>query len=133
MLSNVVLEKTLETALDSKEIKPVRPKGINTSLEGLMLKLKPQYFDHLIWKPDSFEKILMLGKIEVRRRRGVTEDEMVGWHDRLNGHEFEPTPGGSERQRTLECCSPWGHKQSAWLSNWTTTKHICKWQRIITN
>ena len=48
MLSNVVLEKTLETALDSKEIKPVRPKGINTSLEGLMLKLKPQYFDHLI-------------------------------------------------------------------------------------
>ena len=55
------------------------------SLEGLMLKLKVQYFGHLMWRADSFEKALMLGKIEGRRRR----DEMVGWHHPLNGYEFE--------------------------------------------
>ena len=50
----------------------------------------------------------MLGKIEGRGRRGVTEDEMVGWYHRLNGHEFEQTPGDGEGQGSLECCSPWG-------------------------
>ena len=69
--------------------------GPEYSLEGLMLKLKLQYSDHLIRRTDSFEKTLMLGKIEGGRRRGrqeekgMTEDEMVGWHHRLNGHEFE--------------------------------------------
>ena len=68
----VVLEKTLKSHLDSKEIKLVNPKGINPeySLEGLMLKLKLQYFAHLMWKTDSLEKTLMLGKIEGRKRRG---------------------------------------------------------------
>ena len=68
----VVLEKTLESPLDYKEIQPVHPKG-NQSwifLEGLMLKLKRQYFGHLMGRTDSFEKTLMLGKIEGRRRRG---------------------------------------------------------------
>ena len=59
------------------------------SLEGLMLKLKLQYFCHLIWRSHSLEKILMLGKIEARRNKGMTEDEMAGWHHQLNGHEFE--------------------------------------------
>ena len=59
------------------------------SLEGLMLKLKLQYFGHPMQRADSLEKTLMLGKIEGRRRRGWTEDEMVGWHHRLNGHEFK--------------------------------------------
>ena len=59
------------------------------SLEGLMLKLKLQCFGHLMQRSDSFEKILMLGKIEVRRRRATTEDEMVGWHHGLSGQEFE--------------------------------------------
>ena len=54
-----------------------------------MLKLKLQYFGHLMRRVDSLEKILMLGKIEGRRRREATEDEMVGWHLRLDGHEFE--------------------------------------------
>ena len=54
-----------------------------------MLKLKLQYFGHLMRRTDSFEKTLMLGKIEGRRRRGTTEDEMVGWHHRLNGYEFD--------------------------------------------
>ena len=59
------------------------------SLEGLMPKMKLQYFGHLMWRTDSLEETLMLGKIEGRRRRGMTEDEMVEWHHRLNGHEFE--------------------------------------------
>ena len=71
-----------------KEISP----GI--SLEGMMLKLKLQYFGHLMRRADSFEKTLMLGKIEDRRRRGMTENEMAGWHHLLNGHGFGWTPGG---------------------------------------
>ena len=59
------------------------------SLEGLMLKLKLQYFGHLMGRTDSFEKTLMLGKIEGRRKKGMTEGEMVGWHHQLDGHEFE--------------------------------------------
>ena len=68
----MVLEKTLESPLDYKEIKPVNPKEISSeySLERLMLKLKLQYFGHLMKRTDSLEKILMLGKIEGRRRRG---------------------------------------------------------------
>ena len=67
----MVLEKTLESPLDCKEIQPVHPKFLYTeySLEGLMLKLKLQYFGHLMGRTDSFEKTLMLGKIEGRRRR----------------------------------------------------------------
>ena len=66
-----------------KEISP------GCSLEGLMLNLKLQYFGHLMRRADSLEKTLMLGKIEGRRRRGRQEDEMVGWHHRPDGHEFE--------------------------------------------
>ena len=68
----MVLEKTLESPLDCKEIQPVHPKGDQSecSLEGLMLKLKLQYFGHLMRRADSFENTLILGKIEGRRRRG---------------------------------------------------------------
>ena len=67
----MMLEKTLESLLDCREVKPVNPKEINPeySLEGLMLKLKLQYFGHLMRRTDSLEKTLMLGKIEGRRRR----------------------------------------------------------------
>ena len=85
-----------------------------------MLKLKCQYFGHLTWTADSLKKTLMLGKIECRRRWGLTEDEMVGWHHQLSGHEFEQTPGDSEGQGSLACCSPWGCKESDttyWLNN----------------
>ena len=58
----------------------------------------------LISRTDSLAKILMLGK--------TTEDEMVGWHHRLNGHEFEQVPGYGEGQGGLACFSPWGHKES---------------------
>ena len=66
-------------------LKEMRP---GCSLEGLMLKLKLQYFGHLMLRADSFEKTLMLEKIEGRRRRGLTEDEMVVWHHQFNGHGF---------------------------------------------
>ena len=96
-------------------------KEINSEylLEGLMLKL--QYFGHLMWRADSFEKTLMLGKIECRRRRGMTEDEMVGWHHWLNGHEFDQATGDGEGQESLVCCSPWGSESQMRLSAWITT------------
>ena len=73
--------------------------------------LKLQYFGHLMWIVNSLEKTLMLGKTEGRTRRGTTKDEMVGWHHWLNGHDFEQTPGNSEGQGSLACCSPWGRKE----------------------
>ena len=86
-----------------KEINP------GYSLEGLMLKLK--LFGHMMQRTNSLEKTLMLGKIE-GRRRGVTEDEMVGWHHWLNGHEFEQNQGDSDGQGSLACCNSWGPKES---------------------
>ena len=87
----MVLEKTLESPLDCKEIQPVHPKGNQSwiSLEGLMLKLKLQYFGHLMRSVDSLEKTLMLGGNGGQEEKGMTEDEMAGWHHRLDGHEFE--------------------------------------------
>ena len=91
-------------------LKEISPKY---SLEGLMLKLKLQYFGHLMQRTDSLEKTLMLGKVEVRRRRGgMTADEMVGWCHRLDGHEFEQALGVGDGPGSLACCSPWGHKES---------------------
>ena len=91
------------------------------SLEGLMLKLKPQYFGHLVRRADSLENTLMLEKIEDRRRRVMTEDEMFGWHHRVNGHEFGWTPGVGEGQGGLVCCDSWGRKELDMTEqlNWT--------------
>ena len=63
-------------------------------------------------RTDSLEKTLNLGKTKSSKRRGQREDEMIGWHYRLNGHEFEQTLGNSKVQGSLACCSPWGHKES---------------------
>ena len=84
-----MLEKTLEGPLDCKEIHQSILKEISPgiSLEGMMLKLKLQYFGHLMRRVDSLEKTLMLGGTGGRRRRA--EDEMAGWHHRLDGHESE--------------------------------------------
>ena len=90
-------------------LKEISPK---CSLEGLMLKLKLQYFGHLMERTDSLEKTLMLGKIEGGRRRGLTEGEMVGWHHRLDGHGFGWTLGVGDGQGGLACCSLWGRKES---------------------
>ena len=81
-----------------KEISP------EYSLEGLMLKLKLKYFGHLI-DPDA-------GKDWRQEEKGTTENEMVGWHHRLNGHKFEQALEVGDGQGNLACCSAWGHKKS---------------------
>ena len=111
-----------------KEISP------RCSLEGLMLKLNLQYFGHMMQRVDSFEKTLMLGKIESRRRRGMrrrgTEDEMIGWHHQPYRHEFGWTLGVGDGQGGLACCSSWGRKDSDmtdrlnWLSDWPGNRSI---------
>ena len=91
------------------------------SLEGLMLKLKLQYFGHLIRWADSLEKTLMLGGIGGRKRRG-RQDEMAGWHLRLNGCESEWTLGDGNGQGGLVCCGSWGCQvRHNWATelNWT--------------
>ena len=97
-----------------KEINP------EYSPEGLMLKLKLQYFGHLTRRADSLEKTLMLGKIEGRRRKGWQRMRWVGWYHWFNEREFEQTPGDGDGQESLAYCSPWSHKESdtpEWLSN----------------
>ena len=89
-------------------LKEISPEG---SLEGLMLKLKCQYFGHLMQRAASFEKTLMLGKTG-QEEKGMTEDEMAGRHHRLNGHGFGWTPGVGDGQGGLVCCGPWGCKES---------------------
>ena len=86
----MVLEKILESPLDCKEIQPVHFEGDQPliSLEGMMLKLKLQYFGHLMGRVDSLEKTLMLGGIGGQEEKGTTKDEMAGLHHRLDGREF---------------------------------------------
>ena len=82
------------------------------SLEGLMLKLKLQYFGHLVQRADSLEKTLMLGKIEGRRRRRLQRmRQLDGITDSMD-IEFEPSPGAGDGQGSLACCNPWGCKES---------------------
>ena len=116
----VVLEKTLESPLDCEEIQPVNPKanqfwifiGRNDA-EAEAPILWPDVKNWLIGKdPDA-------GKDWRQEEKGMIEDEMVGWHQRLDGYEFEQTPGVGDGQGGLACCSPWGHKESdmtEWLN-----------------
>ena len=106
----VVLVKSLESPLDSKEIKPVNPKGKQpwtfigrTDADTLKFWLPDAKSQFIGKDPDT-------GKDWRQEEKGVTEDEMVGWHHRLCGHEFEQTPGGSEGQGSLVCCSPWDQR-----------------------
>ena len=109
-IPTVVLEKILESPLDSKEIKPVKKINPKYSLEELKLKL--QYFGHLMRRGDSLgKKNPDAGKDWGQEETGTTEDEMIRWHHRLKGHEFEQTPGDSEGQGSLAYCSPWGCKE----------------------
>ena len=72
-----------------------------------MLKLKLQYFGHLMRRVDSLEKTLMLGGIGGKEEKGTTEDEIAGWHHQLE-YEFEQAPGVGDGHGSLVCCSPWG-------------------------
>ena len=102
------------------------------SLKGLMLKLKLQYFCHLMLKLQYFGHLKNwligkdpdAGKDWRQEKKGITEDEMVGWHHRLDGHEFEQAPGVDDGQGSLVCCSPWDLKESDMTEqlNWTENK-----------
>ena len=98
-----------------KEISP------EYSLEGLMLKLKLQYFGHLMRRTDSFDPDS--GKDWSQEEKDTTEEEMVGWHHQLNGHEFEQAPGVDDGQGGLACCSPWGNKESDTTEQLNWTEH----------
>ena len=139
LLNCGVGEESLESLLDCKEIKPVYPKGNQswmfigrTDVEAEAPILWPlDAKSWLIWKdPDA-------GKDWRREEKGTTEDEMVGWHHQLNGHEFEWTLGVGDGQGGLVCCSPWGRKESDMTEqlNWTDllSEHSVftyKWQII---
>ena len=91
------------------------------SLEGMVLKLKLQYFGHLMWGANS-RKDADSGKVWGQEEKQAIEDEMVGWYHQLNGHEFEQTPGNSEVQGSMLCCSSWGHKELETTECTTTIK-----------
>ena len=99
-------------------LKEINPEYL---LGGLMLKLRFQYFSHLMWRADSLEKTLMLGKTEGRKRRG--QQRMVGWPHQLYGHEFDQALGDGEGQGSLVCCSLWDHKELDRTEDWTTACH----------
>ena len=115
------MEKTLESPLDCKEIKPVNPKGNQfwlfigrTDAEAeVPILWPPNVKNWLIGKdPDA-------GKDWKQEEKGTTEDEMAGWHHWLNGQEFEQAPGDADGQGSLVCCNPWGRKQwdmTEWLN-----------------
>ena len=124
-----------------KEINP------GCSLEGLMLKLKLQYFGHLMRRVDSLEKS-DAGRVWGQEEKGTTEDEMAGWHHRLDVREFGWTPGVGDGQGGLSCCNSWGRKESDTTErlNWTElTEHIsiiinincisfrCTWVHLCSN
>ena len=95
------------------------------SLEGLMLKLKLQYFGDLMQGVDSLEKTLMLGRIEDRRRRGQQRMSwLAGITDVVDVNEFEQTLGDGGGQGSLVCCSPWGHKESDMTEQLNNNKNV---------
>ena len=98
-----------------KEISP------GCSLEVLMLKLKLQYFGHLMWRVDSLAWLPDAGRDWGQEEKGMTEDEMAGWHHWLDGRESELTPGVGDGQGGLACCDSWGRKESDTTEqlNWT--------------
>ena len=108
----VVLEKTLERPLDCK-IKPVRRKGNQSWI--FIGRTDPEAEAPILWPPDVKGRLTGkdpdAGKDWRQEEKGTTEDEVVGWHHWLNGHEFEQDPGVGDGQGSLACCSPWGHKE----------------------
>ena len=118
----VVLEKTLESLLDCKEIQPVNPKGDQSWV--FIGRTDVEAETSILWLPDVKNWLIWNAPDAVKdwgqEEKGTTEDEMVGWHHRLNGHGFGWTLGVGDGQGGLMCCSPWGLKElymTEWL-NW---------------
>ena len=126
----VVLEKTLESPLDSKEIKPVNTKGNQPWI--FIGRTAAEAEAPILWPSDANSRLIgkdpNVGKDWRQDEKGMTEDEMVGWHHWLNGHEFEQALGDSEGQESWACCSPWGRKESdttQWPNNNNRVMYIC--------
>ena len=106
--------KTLESPLDCKEIKPVTSKGNRSWI--FIGRADAEAEAPILWPPDAKSQLIwkdLDAKKDWRQKdKGATENEMVGWHHQLNGHEFEQTLGDTGGQKILACCSPWGCKQS---------------------
>ena len=124
----VVLEKTLESPLDCKEIQPIHPKGNQSWI--FIRRTYAEAEIPILWPPDAKNRLIRkdpdCGKDWRQEEKGMTEDEMVGWHHWLDGHEFEQASGVGDGQGGLTCCSPWGHKESdmtEWL-NWTVPHNL---------
>ena len=122
----VVLGKTLESSLDCKELKPVNSKGNKPWI--FIGRTDAEAEAPILWPPDG--KTWLIGKdLHARKEsrqeeKGMTEDEMSGWHHWLNGHEFEQVPEDGEGQGSLMCCSPWGCKESDITEQLNTNKII---------
>ena len=130
----VVLEKTLESPLDWEEIQPVHPKGNQSWL--FIRRTDAEAETPVLWPPDAknwlIGKDTDAGKDWRPEKKGTTEDENVGWHHQLNGHEFEQAPEVGDGQGNLAFCSPWGHKESdttKWL-NWTEISFLTEWNEL---
>ena len=126
----MVLKKTLESPLDCKEIKPVNPKGNQSWI--FIGRTDAEAETPILWPPDAKNWLIWkdpdAGKDWRREEKGTTEDEMVGWHHRLDGHEFELALGVGDGQGILAYCSPWGCKESETTErlNWTELKdNLC--------
>ena len=125
----MVLEKTLESPLDCKEIQPFYPNRHESCI--LIGRTDAEAETPILWPPDV--KNWLIGKVpdagkDWRWEKWMTEDEMVGWHHLLNGHEFEQVPGVGDGQGSLACCSPWGYNESDTTKqlNWTELKRVEK-------
>ena len=120
----VMQEKTLESPLDSKEIKSVNPKGNQPWI--LIGRTDTEAEAPILWPPDVkswfIGKDPNAGKDWEQEEKGMTEDEMVGWHYQLDGHEFEQILGDKEGQGSLACCSSWGSQRVR--RNWATEQQL---------
>ena len=134
MLLSCGIGETLESPFDCKEIQSINPKGNQSWI--FIGRTDAEAAAPILWPPDARNwltgKDPDVGKDWRQEEKGMTEDEMVGWHHRLNGHEFEQAPGVGDGQGSLACWSPWGCTEldmTEWL-NWTEIKKERKTQNI---
>ena len=134
----VVWEKTLESPLDCKEIQPVHPKGNHSWI--FIGRTDAEAETPILWPPDVKSWLIGkgpdAGKDWRHEETGTTEDEIVGWHHHLDGHEFEQAPDDADGQQCLECCSPWGRRvRHNWATelNWwinTVSTNTIPWTKV---